>query len=455
VTLRFGTDGVRGDATRDLASPLVYALGRASARVLGTGVPFVVGRDTRESGPRIEADLCRGLTDEGAPVVRAGVLPTPAIAYIAGELDAPAAMISASHNRWSDNGIKVFAPGGRKLDDGTEEAIEGVLHALLDRPGPAVPTPGTETARAEAGGSYVAHLVRTLDGRTLEGTRVALDCANGAASDVARSLMNAVGADTILLHAEPDGRNINEACGSTHPEALRRTVIERGCAAGLALDGDADRVIAVDENGDLVDGDQIMLMAALDLYARGALRNDKIAITVMSNLGLRHALSDAGIGVVETPVGDRNVLGALAEFDLVLGGEQSGHIVFRDHASTGDGLLTGLVVLDLMRRSGRPLSALASAMTRYPQVLVNVRVDHRPVLDDAPGLQAAVEAAQRRLGDDGRVLVRASGTEPVVRVMVEAATAEAAQREVDALVAAVEQAFSGPTSETGTEARHP
>jgi phosphoglucosamine mutase len=447
VTLRFGTDGVRGDAARDLTSPLVHALGRASARVLGTEAPFVIGRDTRESGTRIEADLCRGLEDEGAAVVRAGVLPTPAIAYLAGELGAPAAMISASHNPWSDNGIKVFAAGGRKLDDGTEEAIERVLHALLDQPESPVAPPGSDTTRDDSGSSYVEHLVRVLDGRRLDGLRVALDCANGAASTVAPRLLSRLGAETTVLHASPDGRNINEACGSTHPEELQRAVVEQGCAAGLAFDGDADRVIAVDEHGDLVDGDQIMLMAALDFNARDALRNNAIAITVMSNLGLRHALHDAGIGVVETPVGDRNVLAALAEHDLVLGGEQSGHIVFRDHATTGDGLLTGLVVLDLMQRTGRPLSALAGAMTRYPQVLVSVRVGHRPDLDHAPALAAAVEAAHQRLGDDGRVLVRASGTEPVVRVMVEAATPETAQREVDGLVAAVEQAFSGANGE--------
>jgi phosphoglucosamine mutase len=452
VTLRFGTDGVRGDAARDLTSPLVYALGRASARVLGTGAAFVIGRDTRESGTRIEDDLCRGINDEGGAVVRAGVLPTPAVAYLAGELDAPASMISASHNPWADNGIKVFAPGGRKLDDGTEDAIEHVLHTLLDQPEPPVALPGGDARRAEAAGSYVAHLVHVLDGRRLDGMRIALDCANGAASDVAPLVLTDLGAETTVLHASPDGRNINEACGSTHPEALQRAVVEHGCAAGLAFDGDADRVIAVDEHGELVDGDQIMLMAAVDLHARGALRNNKIAITVMSNLGLRHALRDAGIDVVETPVGDRNVLVALAEHDLVLGGEQSGHIVFHEHATTGDGLLTGLVVLDVMRRTGQTLSALAAAMTRYPQLLVNVRVDHRPVLDDSPRLRAAIEDAHRRLGDDGRVLVRASGTEPVVRVMVEAASEQAAQQEVELLVRAVEQAFSGAN---GDASNHP
>jgi phosphoglucosamine mutase len=447
VTLRFGTDGVRGDANGDLTSELVYALGRASARVLGTGAPFVIGRDTRESGPRIETDLCRGLNDEGGAVVRAGVLPTPAVAFLAGELDAPAAMISASHNPWSDNGIKVFGRGGRKLDDGTEAAIERVLHALLDQPEPPLAVVGAETTRGAPTSSYIDHLAGVLDGHGLDGMRVALDCANGAASDVAPLLMARAGAVATVLHAAPDGRNINEDCGSTHPEGLQRAVVEQGCAAGLAFDGDADRVIAVDEHGELVDGDQIMLMAALDLHARGLLRNDKVAITVMSNLGLRRALQDAGIGIVETPVGDRNVLVALAEHDLVLGGEQSGHIVFRDHATTGDGLLTGLVVLDLMRRTGHPLSALAGAMTRYPQVLVSVRVGHRPDLDHTPALGAAIEAAQRRLGDDGRVLVRASGTEPVVRVMVEAAAEDVAKREVDVLVAAVEQAFSSPNGE--------
>jgi phosphoglucosamine mutase len=441
MSLRFGTDGVRGDAGSDLTSPLVAALGRAAARVLGTGTPFLVGRDTRESGPRIEGDLAAGLTAEGVGVVSLGVLPTPAVAYLASVERAPAAMISASHNPWHDNGIKLFAPGGRKLDDDVEAAIEHELRALLD-----VPVDGSSAAvvgtRRDAVDRYVDHLASVLDGRDLRGLRVAVDCANGAASAVVQRLAGTVLPELVTMHASPDGRNINEACGSTHPEELRARVRD-GFDAGLALDGDADRVIMVDERGEVVDGDQIMVMTALDLHARGLLRNDAVAVTVMSNLGLRHALRDAGVRVVETPVGDRNVLVALDEHDLVLGGEQSGHIVFRDHATTGDGLLTGLFVLDLVRRTQRPLSELAAVMTRYPQVLVNVRVGRRPDLDHAPEIGFAVREAESRLGDEGRVLVRASGTEPVVRVMVEAASPERADAEAGRLVTAVEAAFGG------------
>jgi phosphoglucosamine mutase len=290
---------------------------------------------------------------------------------------------------------------------------------------------------------YVEHLVGVLAGRDLRGLSVVLDCGNGAVSAIAAPVVERLGADVHVMNAQPDGRNINEGCGSTYPQPLQRAVVERGADVGLAFDGDADRVIAVDERGEIVDGDQIMVMAALDLQARGQLRNVAMAVTVMSNLGLRRALRDAGISVVETPVGDRNVLVALEEHDLVLGGEQSGHIVFREHATTGDGLLTGLVLLDVRRRSGRPLSELARAMTRYPQVLTSVRVGRRPDLAHAPDLAAEVRGAEERLGEQGRVLVRASGTEPVVRVMVEAATAEVAAREAQRLVTAVEAAFAG------------
>lgn len=446
MSLRFGTDGVRGDADTDLTSPLVFALGRAAARVLGNGAPFLIGRDTRASGPRLVRDLAAGMLAEGARVESAGVLPTPAIAYVAGLDGVPAAMISASHNPWRDNGIKLFAPGGRKLDDGTEAEIERVLHALLDESGASttVSTDVDVPDRDDAAHAYVDHLVRALEGRRLDGLRVAFDCANGAASSVARLVAGALGVDAVVTHDAPDGRNINEHCGSTHPESLQELLAGGGFAAGLALDGDADRVLAVDERGDLVDGDQIMVMTALDLHARGHLRNGKVAVTVMSNLGLRRALHDAGIGVVETAVGDRNVLVALDEHDLVLGGEQSGHVVFREHATTGDGLLTGLLLLDLLARTGRPLSALAGAMTRFPQVLVNVRLGRRPDLAHAPGLDAEVAAAEARLGETGRVLVRASGTEPVVRVMVEAADAETADAEAKRLVTAVEAAFTTP-----------
>ena len=289
---------------------------------------------------------------------------------------------------------------------------------------------------------YVEHLAASLQGRTLDGMRVVVDCANGAASRVAPRALRHLGADVIVLHAEPDGRNINEQCGSTYPESLQAAVRAHEAEVGLALDGDADRVIAVDERGELVDGDQIMTALAIDLDARGALRNHAIAVTVMSNLGLRRALTRAGIGIVETPVGDRNVLSALDEHDLVLGGEQSGHVIFRELATTGDGVLTGLLVCDLVRRTGQPLSVHAATMARFPQVLVSVPVARVADLDSATGVREEIAAIETALGDAGRVLVRASGTEPVVRVMVEAATEPEAEAAVARLRRAVETAFA-------------
>ena len=272
-------------------------------------------------------------------------------------------------------------------------------------------------ARADA---YAAHLLATLADRRLDDLEIVLYCANGAGFEVGPRVLRAAGARVHVLHAEPDGHNINHECGSTHPELLRRTVVERGAALGLALDGDGDRVIAVEETGALVDGDQIMTMTAIDMHARGVLRNDAVAVTVMSNLGLRRALQAAGVGVVETPVGDRHVVAAMQARDLALGGEQSGHIVYSEYATTGDGLLTGLLVADLVRRSGRPLSALAAQMTRVPQVLVNVRVARQVDIGASGALTAAVRSVEEELGAGGRVLVRASGTEPLVRVMIEA-----------------------------------
>lgn len=435
--LRFGTDGVRGDADNDLPAWFVDALARAVARVLQPERVFV-GRDTRASGPRIEADLAVGLRAEGVEPVRLGVLPTPAIAFVAAAAGVPAAIVSASHNPWSDNGVKVIGADGRKLPDEVEAAIEGELEAsssfvafatrrdtrLADAKDSgelaalaAIDTFAADGASADA---YVAHLLSTLGGRRLDGLDVVLDCANGAGFDIGPRVLREAGAHVRVLHAAPDGRNINDGCGSTHPELLRRTVVEQGAALGLALDGDGDRVIAVDERGELVDGDQLMTMTAIDMHARGALRNGAIAVTVMSNLGLRRAMRAGGIRVVETPVGDRHVVAAMRANDLVLGGEQSGHIVYSEYATTGDGLLTGLLVCDLLRRTNQPLSALAAQMTRVPQVLVNVRVARRVDLATSTALAAAIQSIEQELGDTGRVLVRASGTEPLVRVMIEA-----------------------------------
>jgi phosphoglucosamine mutase len=442
--LRFGTDGVRGDADADLTSPLVVALGRAAARVIGAGT-FLVGRDPRESGPRIEADLTRGLNAEGASVTSLGVASTPAIAFLAQRAGLPAAIVSASHNAWTDNGVKLVGPDGRKLADEIETAIESELRTLLLHE-PASQAGGTDPSSTPVRGvavdldEYVGHLLGALDGRTVAGLHVVLDCANGAASELAPRAFAAAGAQVLVLNAAPDGRNINADCGSTHPQQLQDAVRVHGANLGLALDGDADRVLAVDENGELVDGDQIMVMTARDWHERGMLRNDAIVVTVMSNLGLRRALADAGVGIVETPVGDRNVTAAMAEHDLAIGGEQSGHIVFADLATTGDGVLTGLIVADLLARRGVKMSALAAAMTRLPQVLVNVRLQRAFDLDAAPAVQAVVREVEAELGDRGRVMVRSSGTEPVVRVMVEAPTEAEAANAAARVRSALEQA---------------
>jgi phosphoglucosamine mutase len=426
--LRFGTDGVRGDADKDLPGPFIVALARATARVLRPE-RVLIGRDTRASGPRLVAELATGLRAEGVEPVQLGVLPTPAIAFIAARDGDPAAIVSASHNPWSDNGVKVIGADGCKLPDGAEDEIEEELEALIGAaaglaavPDGAVPAEAAPAldADAAAAGAYVAHLLSTLEGRSLDGVDIVVDCAYGAGFDLGPRALRAAGARVHVLHAEPDGRNINDHCGSTHPEALQAAVLRAGAQMGLALDGDGDRVLAVDEHGALVDGDQIMTMCAIDMHARRGLRNDAIAVTVMSNLGLRRALRPAGVDVVETPVGDRHVVAAMQKHDLALGGEQSGHIVFADFATTGDGLLTGLQVADLVSRSGGPLSALAAQMHRVPQVLVNVRVAGRVDVGASAALAGAVEQVERELGESGRVLVRGSGTEPLVRIMIEA-----------------------------------
>jgi phosphoglucosamine mutase len=435
MTLRFGTDGVRGVANAELTPELVLRLGRAAARVLD-GSTFLVGRDTRVSGPLLHAALTAGLAAEGASVVDLGVLPTPGVAWLSAADGVPAAMISASHNAFADNGIKFFAAGGRKLPDDVEERLE----AELDRPVTRVPT-GADVGRVSLAGDAVARycdaLVGSLEGRRLDGLHVVVDCAHGAASDVAPAVLRRLGAEVEVIHAQPDGVNINAGCGSTHPESLQRSVVALGADAGLAFDGDADRVLAVDASGALVDGDQLIAICALDLRSRGRLKGDTVVVTVMTNLGFHLAMAEHGVRVEQTQVGDRYVLEALGRGGWSLGGEQSGHVIFSELATTGDGVLTGLQVLDVLRRSGRPLADLASVMTRLPQVLENVRVRDRGALESSATLDAEIAAVEAELGDHGRVLIRPSGTEPLVRVMVEAPAADQAQAAADRLVAAV------------------
>ena len=445
MTLRFGTDGVRGPAD-DLTDDLVVALGQAAAQVLGDGADrFLIGRDTRASGPRIEAALAAGLARGGHRAEVLGVAPTPAVAWIAAERHAPAAVISASHNPWQDNGIKFFAAGGRKLPDEVEERLEAALDAVLAEGAAAAEVGAVTDSAADAAADLAAWadaVVATVGGRSLDGLKVVIDCANGASSHTAPDVLRRLGADVTVLHAEPDGTHINDGCGSTHPGDLQRAVGQLGASLGLAFDGDADRLLAVDEHGRLVDGDHLIAMFALDLQRRGRLNHDHVVVTVMTNLGFRLAMADAGISVAETPVGDRYVLEALAAGGWSLGGEQSGHIVFADLATTGDGLLSGVQLLDLVARTGRPLSELsAEAMTSLPQVLRNVRVaERRP--DIAEVLAPQIEAEESALGPTGRVLVRPSGTEPLVRVMVEAGDPTLADQVAARLVAAVE-AVSG------------
>ena len=452
MTLKFGTDGVRGVANRELTPELALNLGRAAARVLG-GRRWLIGRDTRVSGPLLASALAAGLATEGAEVADLGVLPTPGVAHASATERVGAAMISASHNPFADNGIKLFAPGGTKLSDDVEERLEAELTALAvsgdPRPRPEGGEVGTIVTDPSGVDRYLDHLTtRVLEGRRLDGLRVVVDAANGAASMVAGPALERLGADVIVIHDEPDGRNINEGCGSTHPESLQAAVVEHGAAVGLALDGDADRVLAVDAEGQLVDGDQIIGICAIDRHRNGRLANDTVVVTVMSNLGFRQGMAAAGITVVDTKVGDRYVLEQLDRGGHQLGGEQSGHVIFRDLATTGDGLLTGITLLDVVARTGRDLADLAAeAMTRLPQVMVNVRTERRdPAVIDA--VAGPVAAAEARLGDRGRVLLRPSGTEPLVRVMVEAPTDAEAREVAEELAAAVAPPRTDPGPDT-------
>ena len=446
MTLRFGTDGIRGVANRELTPELVTGVGRAAARVLGITRPFVVGRDTRRSGPMLEAALVAGLCAEGADVLLAGVLPTPAVAELAHAREAPAAMITASHNAYVDNGIKLFAVGGRKLSDEVERNVEHELRVLATAmpSGPEGRGVGVASELRGALDEYVAHVVSALDERRLGGLRVVVDCANGASFRAAPRVLRELGAHVEVLHAAPNGSNINDGCGSTDPSDLQRAVVAVGADAGLAFDGDADRLIAVDEKGEIVDGDQLLAIAAFDLQERGKLRHDAVVVTQMANGGLHRTLRDAGIDVVEVEVGDRNVLDALARRDLSLGGEQSGHIIFPDLATTGDGVLTGALLLDVLDGTGQRLSTLAGIVQRTPQVLRAVPVEDPKQLDTDRDFWRTAQEAQDELGDDGRLLVRPSGTEPVVRVMVEAPTWEQAEQAADDLATAVELACGAP-----------
>jgi phosphoglucosamine mutase len=449
---RFGTDGVRGVANAELTPELVLALGRATARKL-LATTFVVGRDTRRSSPMLQAALSAGLAGEGADVIDVGVLPTPAIAWLSATRDIPGAVVSASHNPFADNGIKLFGRGGTKLSVEAEAAIEDELDQVLDVAvkGPRSPEGfgvGRLVSEPSAADAYLAHLVSLLEGRRLDGLKLVVDGANGAASDIVARLYEQVGAEVLAIGCEPDGANINAGCGSTHTDTLAGAVVEHGADLGLALDGDADRLLAVDATGATIGGDELLALFAIDLADRGQLAGNTVVVTVMTNLGFTLAMEARGIKVKQTPVGDRNVLVALDADGLALGGEQSGHIVFRRLATTGDGLLTGLMLADLMARSGKPLAELLHGLVdRVPQVLLNVAVPDPGRLSTANAVWSAVAEEEANLGAQGRVLLRPSGTEPLVRVMVEATgdgVAEAIAQRLGALVRHELQAAATP-----------
>ncbi|MGJ5753920.1 phosphoglucosamine mutase [Streptomyces puniciscabiei] len=447
----FGTDGVRGVANADLTAEMALGLSVAAAHVLAEAGTFeghkptaVVGRDPRASGEFLEAAVVAGLASAGVDVLRVGVLPTPAVAHLTGALGADlGVMLSASHNAMPDNGIKFFARGGHKLADELEDRIEAVYDSHRhgepwERPtGAGV---GRVRSYDEGFESYVVHLLSVLPNR-LDGLKIVLDEAHGAASGVSPEAFSRAGAEVVTIGAEPDGLNINDGCGSTHLDRLKAAVVEHRADLGIAHDGDADRCLAVDHTGEEVDGDQILSVLALAMRERSALRADTVVATVMSNLGFKLAMEKAGINLVQTAVGDRYVLEEMKEHGFALGGEQSGHVIILDHATTGDGTLTGLLLAARVAETGRSLRELASVMERLPQVLINVPDVDKARVKTSADLAAAVAEAERELGETGRVLLRPSGTEPLVRVMVEAADIDQARSVAGRLADAVKSAL--------------
>lgn len=420
----FGTDGVRGIANDTLSCELAMRIGAAGAFVLASEVHsprILVGMDTRKSGDMLSCALAAGICSVGGDVVQVGVVPTPALAYLVRLYGADAAVvISASHNSMEYNGIKWFDTAGLKLSDALEDQIEAILRENTPLPRPVGGGVGRVTRVRRAKDEYREFLQGTALTR-FEGLRIVLDCANGAASDIAREVFCGLGAEVLSFSDEPDGYNINDQCGSTHPERLQQLVSELGADVGLAFDGDADRLIATDERGRIIDGDRILGICALDMHARGTLKEDTLVITVMSNLGLKQRMKQAGIRIEETAVGDRYVLERMMEKKVNLGGEQSGHIIFTDHHTTGDGMLSAIQLLNVLKLSGKRMSALAGEIPIYPQVLVNVRVEENqkePAMRDDE-LWAQVREVEAKLGEEGRVLLRASGTEPLIRIMLE------------------------------------
>ncbi|GAE27367.1 phosphoglucosamine mutase [Halalkalibacter wakoensis JCM 9140] len=433
----FGTDGVRGVANTELTPELAFKLGRIGGYVLtkDTEKPrVVIGRDTRISGEMLESALVAGLLSIGAEVMRLGVISTPGVAFLTKALSANAGvMISASHNPVPDNGIKFFGPDGFKLLDTQEEEIERLLDSDDQLPRPTGGALGVITDYFEGGQKYLQYLKQTVQ-EDFSGIHIALDCANGAASSLAPHLFADLEADISTMGTSPNGVNINEECGSTHPEALSAFVIEKGAQIGLAFDGDADRLIAIDENGEMVDGDKIMFICAKYMKEQGWLKHNTVVSTVMSNLGFYKGLEELEIETKQTAVGDRYVMEEMRKGGFNIGGEQSGHIIFLDHITTGDGLLSALQLVNIMKVTNKPLSKLASEMETFPQKLVNVRVTDKYAVTDNHKVSEVITAVEAHMGGEGRVLVRPSGTEPLVRVMVEAKTKELCDQYCDQIV---------------------
>jgi phosphoglucosamine mutase len=421
----FGTDGIRGIANKELTPQMAFNLGQAGAYILGKNrakgqekPKIVIGKDTRISGDMLEAALTAGICSMGVDVFKVGVLPTPGIAYLTRNLGAEAGVvISASHNPYEDNGIKFFSGSGFKLPDELEDEIENTIKILDTLPLPCGSELGQVLTVENPENRYCEFLIEHAV--NLSGLKVVLDCANGAASVIGPRVFRELGAEVIALYNQPNGTNINVQCGSTHPESLAHKVLEHKADVWLALDGDADRIIAVDETGGIIDGDFIMAICALALKEKGKLKNNALAVTVMSNMGLHKALKKAGIEIFETKVGDRYVLEKLLETKAVLGGEQSGHIIFLEHNTTGDGLFSALQLLSVLQEKKEKLSVLASQMQRYPQVLVNCKVKDKDRIMHSPQVLAEIDQVQNHLGDNGRVLVRPSGTESLIRIMLE------------------------------------
>lgn len=438
----FGTDGVRGIANTELTPELALRLGRAGASLFGKAdkqPTIVIGRDTRISGIMLEAALIAGICSTGGNVITLGVVPTPAVAYLIRKLGADAGIvISASHNPASDNGIKFFSGDGYKLPDALEDRLEEMVLSQDDTIArPTGGEVGTVIHRPEALDMYIDYVTATtnLDFRKL---KIVIDGANGAASEASPRVFRRLGANVVTLNTKPNGVNINVACGSTHPEALQKAVVEHNAHLGIAHDGDADRVIAVDEQGNIVDGDFIMAICGLHMLEKGTLADNTLVATVMSNLGLHLAFKKMGGKIVTTQVGDRYVLEAMREKNLSLGGEQSGHIIFLEHNTTGDGLITAVQLLSVIKEKGKPLSELAAVMKRLPQVLVNVRVKDKTDWDKNTAIKESIDEAEKILGESGRILVRPSGTEPLIRVMAEGPDEEVIKGLVDNIIKVIQ-----------------